>query len=165
MKGPCQLMGTGMAFPRKMLAETKLATGCVVEDMKLGLDLAAKGMAPQFLPQATVVSEFPTDESVGDGQRSRWIHGHLEMIVRHTPSLLLSAIRHRRLAVILDAYGFDCISSGVVVVAKCYSCCCGCYCQFIICNKCISACTNFLFEFFYRSIFWPGWWKVGRYCQ
>ena len=37
---PCQLMGTGMAFPWNVVRSAKLASGQVVEDLNLGLELA-----------------------------------------------------------------------------------------------------------------------------
>ena len=56
---PCQLMGTGMAFPWDIIRSVDLATGRIVEDLKLGLDLALAGAPPMFLPSAVVTSEFP----------------------------------------------------------------------------------------------------------
>lgn len=93
--GPCQLMGTGMAFPASKISSSQLATGCVVEDMKMGLDYTIQGFAPQFLSAAKVTSVFPSDEATSDGQRSRWIHGHLEMILAYSPKLLLTAVCKR----------------------------------------------------------------------
>ena len=40
---PCQLMGTGMAFPWEVIQSADLASGAAVEDLKLGLDLAEIG--------------------------------------------------------------------------------------------------------------------------
>src|SRR5262249_4132841 len=37
---PCQLMGTGMAFPWAVIRDANLATGHIVEDMRLGLELS-----------------------------------------------------------------------------------------------------------------------------
>jgi hypothetical protein len=42
------LMGTGMAFVWPQLAGAPLASGHLVEDMQLGLDLAAAGAPPRF---------------------------------------------------------------------------------------------------------------------
>ena len=56
---PCQLMGTGMAFPWEVIAKAHLSTGALVEDLKLGLELAADGHPPIFCPAAVVTSEFP----------------------------------------------------------------------------------------------------------
>ena len=56
---PCQLTGTGMAFTWTTISTANLATGHIVEDMKLGVDLARSGSAPLFCPDALVTSEFP----------------------------------------------------------------------------------------------------------
>ncbi|MGH1438521.1 MAG: glycosyltransferase family 2 protein [Cellvibrionaceae bacterium] len=101
LKGPCHLMGTGMAFPASMLDEMELATGCIVEDMKLGLDLAVAGSAPKFLPDALVWSRFPETESLEAGQKSRWIHGHIEMIFLYVPVLLREFFKKRDINLLL----------------------------------------------------------------
>lgn len=85
---PCQLMGTGMAFPWSIISQAELANGHIVEDMKLGLDLALVGRAPLFCPQALVSSTFPTSDSGTESQRTRWEHGHLSMIAAEAPRLL-----------------------------------------------------------------------------
>ena len=92
---PCQLMGTGMAFPWALLRDAPLATGHLVEDMQLGLDLAGAGSAPLFCPQALVSSVFPTDADGARGQRTRWEHGHLSVIAKVGPRMLLRALVRR----------------------------------------------------------------------
>ena len=89
---PCQLMGTGMAFPWTIIKTAPLATGHLVEDMQLGLDLACAGQAPVFCPQAAVGSVFPTDAEGARAQRTRWEHGHLSVIAAHAPRLLARAL-------------------------------------------------------------------------
>lgn len=89
---PCQLMGTGMAFTWDMLADAPLANASIVEDMKLGIDLAAKGVAPIFCEQALVTSEFPDSASATATQRTRWEHGHMEMILREAPRMLRASL-------------------------------------------------------------------------
>ena len=56
---PCQLMGTGMAFPWGVIRSAELASGFIVEDLKLGLELAAGGHPPAF-SSAMVTSTFPS---------------------------------------------------------------------------------------------------------
>jgi cellulose synthase/poly-beta-1,6-N-acetylglucosamine synthase-like glycosyltransferase len=102
---PCQLMGTGMAFPWECLRTSALATGHIVEDLKLGIDLARAGHAPLFCPEALVTSRFPDSAAGLQSQRTRWEHGHLGIIFREAPRLFLQALLRRRpalLALALD---------------------------------------------------------------
>jgi cellulose synthase/poly-beta-1,6-N-acetylglucosamine synthase-like glycosyltransferase len=92
---PCQLMGTGMAFPWACLRATTLATGHIVEDLKLGIELARRGLPPRFCTGATISSEFPTSNEGIRSQRTRWEHGHLQAILSEGPQLLLRAIIRR----------------------------------------------------------------------
>jgi cellulose synthase/poly-beta-1,6-N-acetylglucosamine synthase-like glycosyltransferase len=90
---PCQLTGTGMAFPAELIYKINIASGCIVEDLKLGLDLSISGNPPRFLPEATVWSSFPESDDAAEGQKSRWVHGHLEMIFKYTPKLFLQFLK------------------------------------------------------------------------
>lgn len=94
---PCQLMGTGMAFPWALIRNAQLATGELVEDMKLGIDLALAGYPAQFCPQALVTSRFPDSTRAQSTQRTRWEHGHLGMIANEAPRLFREALRRRDL--------------------------------------------------------------------
>lgn len=94
---PCQLMGSGMAFPWPVISRVDLATGHLVEDMKLGLDCARQGYAPVLLPSALVTSEFPSNEAGAQSQRKRWEHGHLGMVASSAPPLLAEAVRNRNI--------------------------------------------------------------------
>jgi glycosyltransferase involved in cell wall biosynthesis len=89
---PTQLMGTGMVFPWKVISTAPLASGHQVEDLKLGLDLAAAGSAPYFFPSLVCTSEFPTSAKGADSQRQRWVGGHLGLIARMFPRYLILAI-------------------------------------------------------------------------
>lgn len=103
---PCHLMGTGMAFPWELIARANLATGALVEDLKLGLELAAAGHSPLFCPAAVVTSEFPMTDEGSRTQQRRWEQGHLGVVAGEIPGLLLTAIRRRNvdlLVLALDA--------------------------------------------------------------
>ena len=93
---PCQLMGTGMAFPWPLLRDAPLASGHIVEDMQLGLDLASAGAAPLFCPAALVTSVFPSDARGIADQRSRWEQGHVAVIAKEGPRALWRALVQRR---------------------------------------------------------------------
>ncbi|RTL52726.1 MAG: glycosyltransferase [Rhodocyclaceae bacterium] len=102
---PCQLMGTGMAFPWALADHMALASSNIVEDMKLGIDLALAGHPPLFCPDALVTSRFPLDRAAGESQRTRWEHGHLQMILGEFPRLLGRGLRRgdaRVVAMALD---------------------------------------------------------------
>jgi cellulose synthase/poly-beta-1,6-N-acetylglucosamine synthase-like glycosyltransferase len=90
-------MGTGMAFPWKVICTAKLASGQVVEDLNLGLELGAGGHLPLFCPAALVSSTFPISSQAADHQRQRWEQGHVDLILAQTPRLLVAAIRRRSL--------------------------------------------------------------------
>jgi glycosyltransferase involved in cell wall biosynthesis len=77
----CQLMGTGMAFPWASISTANLASGHIVEDLQLGVDLALAGTPPLFCPHALVSSHFPSSEQGIASQRVRWEHGYLGVIL------------------------------------------------------------------------------------
>jgi cellulose synthase/poly-beta-1,6-N-acetylglucosamine synthase-like glycosyltransferase len=94
---PCQLMGSGMAFPWKIIRSVELSSGLIVEDLKLGLDLAGAGYAPLFCPSAVVISDFPSSAEGAMGQRKRWEHGQGGLIRATAIPHLVQAIRRRNL--------------------------------------------------------------------
>jgi cellulose synthase/poly-beta-1,6-N-acetylglucosamine synthase-like glycosyltransferase len=89
---PCQLMGTGMAFPWHIIRGADLCSGFIVEDLKLGLELADAGHPPMFYPAAVVTSTFPTSVEGAKTQRHRWEQGHIGLILTKSPALFLSAV-------------------------------------------------------------------------
>lgn len=92
---PCQLMGTGMAFLWEDIKQVNLASGHIVEDMKLGVDFARMGKPPAFVPDALVTSYFPIEDQASTTQRTRWEHGHLSVIVNDLPKLAGRAMLDR----------------------------------------------------------------------
>ncbi|UVK40217.1 glycosyltransferase family 2 protein [Mesorhizobium sp. AR10] len=84
---PCLLTGTGMALPWALVGKVQFAHHHLVEDMKLGLDLAAAGHAPVCCETAGVRSFFPETVSGTFSQRSRWESGHLSMVMACLPRL------------------------------------------------------------------------------
>ncbi|WP_324616312.1 glycosyltransferase family 2 protein [Lusitaniella coriacea] len=93
---PCLLTGTGMAFPWSVLRSVSLASGNIVEDMQMGLDLAIAGYPPLFCETAIVTGILPRQSQVAKGQRMRWEHGHLRTLLTQVPRLFKEAIKQRR---------------------------------------------------------------------
>ena len=102
---PCMLTGTGMAFPWHVICDARLATGNIVEDMQLGIDLALAGHPPVFCEEARVIGRLPSTERASRTQRRRWEHGHLRVLLREAPRLLAAALRRRDIAAL--ALGLD----------------------------------------------------------
>jgi cellulose synthase/poly-beta-1,6-N-acetylglucosamine synthase-like glycosyltransferase len=94
---PCQLMGTGTAFPWRAIAGFRIANEEMAEDYKFGIDMALAGYPAEFCPEARVSSHFPARRAAAQTQRTRWEHGHLQLIFREVPRLLASALRRRDL--------------------------------------------------------------------
>ncbi|MHB1140948.1 MAG: glycosyltransferase family 2 protein [Sulfuricaulis sp.] len=92
---PCQLMGTGMAFPWVAISNAALVSGHLAEDMKFGIDLALAGYPAVFCPDATVTSYFPCERTAVSAQRMRWEHGHLSVILHELPRMLARALSKR----------------------------------------------------------------------
>jgi len=119
---PCQLMGSGMAFTWPQIRQAPLASGHIVEDLQLGLDLAAAGHAPLFCPEALVTSVFPTSEEGLAAQRTRWEHGYLDVMFNQGPGLLWQALKSRRIGALFMALDL-CVPPiallGLVLVGMC----------------------------------------------
>jgi cellulose synthase/poly-beta-1,6-N-acetylglucosamine synthase-like glycosyltransferase len=93
---PCHLTGTGMAFPWQLLRTAPLASGNIVEDIQLGIDLAIAGAPTQLCEGVTVYGLLPRQEQVAKGQRTRWEHGHLQTLMTQVPVLVKAALEKRR---------------------------------------------------------------------
>jgi cellulose synthase/poly-beta-1,6-N-acetylglucosamine synthase-like glycosyltransferase len=100
---PCQLMGTGMAFPWEIIQSVNLASSSIVEDIKLGLDLAQLGSPPIFCPSARATSQFPLSVEGTKNQRKRWEVGHISMILTAGPNYIYRAIADKNLALFILA--------------------------------------------------------------
>jgi cellulose synthase/poly-beta-1,6-N-acetylglucosamine synthase-like glycosyltransferase len=85
-----------MAFPWSVIQSAPLAGGDIVEDMRLGVELALAGTPPLFCPEAEVAGEFPAAPDATDSQRRRWEHGHLRTLLRQAPRLATTGVRRFR---------------------------------------------------------------------
>jgi hypothetical protein len=79
---PCLLNGAGSAYPFEPLRAAPQGRGSIAEDYQLALDLAARGHAVRYVPEARVRSVLPAGSAAARGQRRRWEHGHLALVLR-----------------------------------------------------------------------------------
>jgi cellulose synthase/poly-beta-1,6-N-acetylglucosamine synthase-like glycosyltransferase len=90
---PCQLTGSGMAFPWDVIRKAPPGGAYLVEDMLMGIELARLGYPPLFCPEARIKSELPSRAQAQAGQRRRWEHGHIATLIDHGPKLLVEGVR------------------------------------------------------------------------
>jgi cellulose synthase/poly-beta-1,6-N-acetylglucosamine synthase-like glycosyltransferase len=86
-----------------LFAKADLATGNIVEDLKLGIDLAIAGHPASFCADAVIHSTFPTQSAAVHSQRKRWEHGYLSSMMHYIPILLFEAGRRRELRLLAIA--------------------------------------------------------------
>ena len=98
------LLGAGMAFPCQVFRAVNIASGNLLEDIKLGLDLSIIKYNSVFYPQATVTAYLPSSSSAAKSQKTRWIHGYLQLIQTYIPILFKQAVHQRRLDLLLSIF-------------------------------------------------------------
>jgi cellulose synthase/poly-beta-1,6-N-acetylglucosamine synthase-like glycosyltransferase len=100
LAGRVHLTGTGMCLPWPVFAQADLATASIVEDLRLGLELAQNGVPPRLAEDAFVWSPHASaDQTLG--QRSRWEGGFLATMRTTAPGMLASGLRSGSLGTIL----------------------------------------------------------------
>ena len=100
--GHCLLTGSGMAFPWSLINQVSLAGSKTTDDMQLTVDLALASCTPIFCDSAFVVGRLMKDRDA-QSQRSRWEHGHLEMILVEVPRLLKQFLKQGRFSLLVLA--------------------------------------------------------------
>jgi cellulose synthase/poly-beta-1,6-N-acetylglucosamine synthase-like glycosyltransferase len=100
---PCQLTGSGMAFPWPLLRHAPETGSNLVEDLVMGIELALRGTPPLLCPSAQISSDLPTDRSAGFRQRRRWEHGQLHTLRVYAPRLAAAGLVRRQPALLAMA--------------------------------------------------------------
>ena len=90
--GPALLTGSGMAFPWPLFATADLATGSIVEDLALGIEMTRAGHAP-YLVEGAHVRSAPAALSDALQQRKRWEHGFLDTLRRQALPVLWNGLK------------------------------------------------------------------------
>lgn len=91
LAGSVHLTGTGMCLPWAHFDRADLATASIVEDVRLGMELAREGKHPRLVEEATVWSPH-AGQSQTLGQRSRWEGGFLSLARATAPGLILRGV-------------------------------------------------------------------------
>jgi len=88
----CLLNGAGSAYPFPQLRAAPHGEGSIAEDYQLAIDLAMAGHPTRFVPEARVRSVLPDRRRAALRQRRRWEHGHLTLVLRAVPGLVLRGL-------------------------------------------------------------------------
>ena len=98
--GPCQLMGTGMAFPWATCRLHRSHRQASSRTCSSGSTSPCGRVAAVVLRAARVTACFPAQASASVAQRTRWEHGHLAMIASRGLPMLWSGIVSRKMALV-----------------------------------------------------------------
>ena len=101
---PCQLTGSGMAFPWHVIRKVNVANKSLAEDTTLGLELAYAGHPPTFCPEARIDGHVPKEWGTLVQQRRRWEQGYLESILSNAPKMALRSITSFRPGLLWAAF-------------------------------------------------------------
>ena len=102
---PCQLTGTGMAFPWPLFRDAPATESFLVEDLLMGHELAILGSPPALGEDVSVGADFPTRDAASLKQRRRWEHGQLAVLLGTAPRLLAAGLRRADFGLV--ALGLD----------------------------------------------------------
>jgi cellulose synthase/poly-beta-1,6-N-acetylglucosamine synthase-like glycosyltransferase len=116
LHAPCLLTGAGIALPWQAATAVTLASSHIVEDMKWGIDLALNGHLPIFYPEARVISRLPDEDPAAKKQRTRWEHGHLQVLTSYTPTLLWQGLRQRNFSLLALALELSVLPLSLLVM-------------------------------------------------
>ena len=158
---PCQLMGTGMAFPWECIGHAELASSHLAEDLQLGVMLAASGHAASYCPQARVDSWFPQEGSAQSSQRTRWEHGHLSTILAHAPALLAKGLRSRNAGAIALALDLFVPPLALLALLVLSSCAMGTW-ALLFARSGFVAGVAWVSAIAFATSVLLAWWRVGR---
>lgn len=102
---PCELTGTGMAFPWAVYRDAPPTHGFLAEDRLLGHELALRNTPPLLDEDTHVAGELAGAAPSSLKQRRRWEHGGLALLLGTAPRLLWHGLRRGNLGLI--AQGLD----------------------------------------------------------
>ena len=123
--GSVPITGSGFSVPYTFLADVQLASGEIVEDMKLGIDLLLAGHKTCFSPSLCISSVLPVGDVVANVQRERWEHGHLSMVFKYAPQLFVKGFSQGSGTVLLTALDMCILPLTLLVVVN--------FCLFVVC--------------------------------
>lgn len=93
---PCNLVGNGMLFSRRVLTDFPWNAFSSTEDLEYSIDLRLAGIEPVYAPEAGVWAPLPEGGRAAKTQRMRWEGGRFNVVKTHLPKLLREVLVGRR---------------------------------------------------------------------
>jgi len=91
--GACHIQGSGFFFSSRVMNLVNFASGSIVEDLELGLNMAEEKVFCKYVSNVTLLSEMPSDFETLQTQKSRWEVGHLNILLNESFPRALRAIK------------------------------------------------------------------------
>jgi cellulose synthase/poly-beta-1,6-N-acetylglucosamine synthase-like glycosyltransferase len=89
----CGILGNGFGLRRETLEKIPWDASSIVEDLEYHLRLVTAGERVDFIDDATVFGEIPSDSGAAKVQRSRWEGGRLRMVREWVPAMVAWVMR------------------------------------------------------------------------
>jgi len=99
---PCNLVGNGMLFSRRVLEEHPWGAFSSAEDLEYSIDLRLAGFGPVYAAEGSVRGPMPSGGRAARTQRMRWEGGRFHVVRTRLPKLVEEILRQRRWG-LLDA--------------------------------------------------------------
>lgn len=90
--GPCLITGTAFAVPWAVARKVVFDNTDLAEDTRLSVDFGVAGHPPATCPAARVSSPMAPHAQAARMQRTRWEQGHLQVMMKQIPRLLLHTV-------------------------------------------------------------------------
>src|SRR4051794_12567177 len=90
---PCHLVGNGMAFSRRLLADHPWDAFSSAEDLEWSADLRLAGIRPVFAADAGVRAPIASSGTAARTQRQRWEGGRAHVVRTRVPRMVRAALR------------------------------------------------------------------------
>lgn len=91
----CGLVGTGMAFSRRVVEELPWRETGLTEDAEYHMRIVLAGERAEFVAEARITSPMPTSLGASADQQARWERGRLDLMRRWVPRMLAAGVARR----------------------------------------------------------------------
>jgi cellulose synthase/poly-beta-1,6-N-acetylglucosamine synthase-like glycosyltransferase len=85
---PCNLVGNGMLFSRRVLTDVPWSAFTSAEDLEYSIDLRLAGVRPVYASEARLEAPLPDRGRAASDQRLRWEGGRFHVVRTRLPRLI-----------------------------------------------------------------------------